>query len=76
MLMIIKNNKITEDINMEFDTIDFAKWDTDKLDEYSKNMDTIFQYNEDIDKTAYKFVFDLYDGNIKVESIVKYIIIR
>lgn len=53
MLMIIKNNKITEDINMEFDTIDFAKWDTDKLDEYSKNMDTIFQYNEDIDKTAY-----------------------
>ena len=29
-----------------------------------------------LDKTSYKFVFDLYDGNIKVESISKYIIIR
>lgn len=31
---------------------------------------------ENLDKTGYKFVFDLYDGSIKVESISKYIIIR
>ena len=29
-----------------------------------------------LDKTSYKFVFDLYEGNIKVESISKYIIVR
>ena len=29
-----------------------------------------------LNKTCYKFVFDLYDGNIKVESISKYIIVR
>ena len=29
-----------------------------------------------LDKTSYKFVFDLYDGNIKVESVEKYIIIK
>ena len=36
---------------------------------YSLNTETL-------DKTGYKFVFDLYDGDIKVESINKYIIIR
>ena len=29
-----------------------------------------------LDKTGYKFVFDLYDGNIKVETIEKYFIIK
>ena len=29
-----------------------------------------------LDKTCYKFVFDLYSGNTKVESISKYIIVR
>ena len=39
----------------------------------------VFNYSlntTNLDKTCYKFVFDLYDGNIKVESISKYIIIR
>ena len=39
----------------------------------------VFNYNLDttnLVKTCYKFVFDLYDGNVKVESISKYIIIR
>ncbi len=62
---------------------------SDQLDEFidnvyyvtrnARNKYTAFNYSldtTDIDKTAYKFVFDLYDGNIKVESIVKYIIIR
>lgn len=36
-----------------FDTIEFASWDADKIDEYSNELKTIFKYNEDIDKTAY-----------------------
>ena len=38
-----------------------------------------FEYNldtTDLDKTCYKFVFDLYDGTIKVGSISKYVIVR
>ena len=38
---------------MSIDTIEFAEWDTDKVDEYSRSLETIFQYNEDIDKTAF-----------------------
>jgi len=43
------------------------------------NRYNIFNYSLNtsmLDKTGYKFVFDLYDGNIKVESINKYIIVR
>ena len=39
----------------------------------------VFDFNLDtsnLDKTSYKFVFDLYDGNNKVGSVSKYIIIR
>ena len=39
----------------------------------------LFNFNLDtsnLDKTSYKFVFDLYDGNIRVGSISKYIIVR
>ena len=47
---------------------------------YSVNQDyNSFNYHLDtsnMDKTSYKFVFDLYDGNIKVGSISKYIIVR
>ena len=38
---------------------------------FGLNLDT-----SDLDKTSYKFVFDLYEGNIKVGSISKYIIVR
>ena len=37
----------------DFNTIEFVDWDTDKVEEYSKHLYTIFQYNEDLDKTAY-----------------------
>lgn len=42
-----------------------------EYNEFSINLDTTT-----LDKTCYKFVFDLYDGNIKVASISKYIIVR
>ena len=43
------------------------------------NQYNIFDLNLDtssLDKTSYKFVFDLYEGNIKVGSVSKYIIVR
>lgn len=47
---------------------------------YSKDKKyNVFNYQLDtstLDKTCYKFVFDLYSGNTKVESISKYIIVR
>ena len=47
---------------------------------YSVNSQyNVFDLNLDtsnLDKTSYKFVFDLYEGNIKVGSISKYIIVR
>ena len=39
----------------------------------------VFDYalnTELLPKTCYKFVFDLYDGNVKIESVSKYIIVR
>ena len=39
----------------------------------------VFEYSldtTDLDKTCYKFVFDVYSGNNKIESISKYIIVR
>ena len=41
--------------------------------------ESIFSFNLDtslLDKTSYKFVFDLYEGDLKVSSISKNIIIR
>ena len=38
---------------------------------FSLNLDTT-----NLEKTCYKFVFDLYDGNKKISSVSKYIIIR
>lgn len=38
---------------MEFDTIEFAELDTNKVEEYSEKLETIFSYNRDINKTAY-----------------------
>ena len=43
------------------------------------NQYNVFNLNLDtsnLDKSCYKFVFDLYEGNIKVGSISKYIIVR
>ena len=43
------------------------------------NQYNLFSFNLDtsnLDKTSYKFMFDLYDGNIKVGSISKYVIVR
>lgn len=38
---------------MELNPIEYADYDTDKVTEYAKQMPTIFQYNSDINKTAY-----------------------
>lgn len=38
---------------MNFKSIEFVDWDTGSVKKYSRTLDTIFQYNEDIDKTAY-----------------------
>ena len=38
---------------MEFTSIEFIDWDTDKIEEYSKKLESIFQNNEDMNKTAY-----------------------
>ena len=47
---------------------------------YSKDKKyNVFNYRLNtttLDKTCYKFVFDVYSGNTKVESISKYIIVR
>ena len=34
-------------------TLEFAEWDTGKVAKYANKIDTIFHYNEDVDKTAY-----------------------
>ena len=44
---------------------------SEQYNTFSLNLDTT-----DLDKTCYKFVFDLYEGNRKISSISKYIIIR
>lgn len=38
---------------MKLDNIKFADYDTSKIPVMGKKLDTIFQYNSDIDKTAY-----------------------
>ena len=45
----------------------------------TNNQYNVFNLNLDtslLDKTSYKFVFDLYEGNVMVGSISKYIIVR
>ena len=75
--------------NQDYTLIDMQDYTSTQWDEYIEavyyvSRNAISGYNTlnytmdttDMDKTSYKFVFDLYDGNIKVESIVKYVIIR
>lgn len=38
---------------MKLDNIEFADYDTSKIPVMGKKLDTIFQYNSDLDKTAY-----------------------
>lgn len=38
---------------MDFSTIEYVDWDTDKVEKYAKKLPSIFQYNENIEKTAY-----------------------
>ena len=38
---------------MELESLEFADYDTSKIPAMGKNLDTIFQYNEDVDKTAF-----------------------
>ena len=38
---------------MKLESIEFADYDTSKIPAMGKALDTIFQYNSDIDKTAY-----------------------
>ena len=75
--------------NQDYTLIDMQDYTNLQLDEYIDSVyyvtrhassgNNTFNYRmntTNMDKTLYKFVFDLYDGNIKVESIVKYVIIR
>ena len=41
------------DVYIEFIDIDYADFNVDKITEMSKKLETIFQYNADINKTAY-----------------------
>ena len=41
------------EVNMEFIDIDYVDFNVDKITEMSKKLETIFQYNADINKTAY-----------------------
>lgn len=83
-----RKNQLTA-YNQDYTLIDMQDYTLNTLDEYiegvyyvSRNATSLsntFSYSLDtsnLNKTCYKFVFDLYDGNIKVESISKYIIIR
>ena len=45
------NGKI--EVDMEFIDIDYVDFNVDKITEMSKKLETIFQYNADINKTAY-----------------------
>ena len=79
-----RKNQLTA-YNQDYTLIDMQDYTSDTLSEfiegvyYANISNSIFNYTLDttnLTKTGYKFVFDLYDGNVKVESISKYIIIR
>ena len=61
------------DINLErfIDSIYYVSKNPQEENTFSINLDT-----SKLDKTSYKFVFDLYEDNLKVGSISKNIIIR
>ena len=40
------------EVNIEFIDIDYADFNVDKITEMSKKLETIFQYNADINKTS------------------------
>jgi hypothetical protein len=74
--------------NQDYTLIDLGDYSDISLEEFidsvyyvSRNplSESIFSFDLDtslLDKTSYRFVFDLYDGNLKVGSISKNIIIR
>ena len=82
-----KKDELTA-FNQDYSLIDMGNYTSSVLDKYidsvyyvSRNPqeESIFSFNLDtslLDKTSYKFVFDLYDGDLKVSSISKNIIIR
>ena len=83
-----RKNQLTA-YNQDYTLIDMQNYTQSTLDEYIESVyyvsrsaisgNNTFNYSlntTNLDKTCYKFVFDLYDGNVKVESISKYIIIR
>ncbi len=61
------------DINLErfIDSIYYVSKNPQEENTFSINLDT-----SKLDKTSYKFIFDLYEDNLKVGSISKNIIIR
>ena len=74
--------------NQDYTLINLASYSDISLERFidsiyyvSRNPleESIFSFNLDtslLDKTTYRFVFDLYDGDLKVSSISKNIIIR
>ena len=67
------NLGLYSDINLErfIDSVYYVSRNPQEESIFSFNLDTSL-----LDKTSYKFVFDLYDGDLKVSSISKNIIIR
>lgn len=78
-----KKEKLTA-YDQNYILVDLQNYTPDTLNKYIDNFyninpNGIFTLNLDtkkFDKTGYKFVFDLYDGNNKIGSISKYIIVR
>ncbi len=67
------NLGLYSDINLErfIDSVYYVSRNPQEESIFSFNLDTSL-----LDKTSYRFVFDLYDGDLKVSSISKNIIIR
>lgn len=84
---MFKKNQVTA-YNQDYTLVNLGLYSDISLERFidsvyyvSRNPqeESIFSFNLDtslLDKTSYKFVFDLYDGDLKVSSISKNIIIR
>ena len=57
--------------NVYYVTRNAVAYQNGRYNNFNVTLDT-----QNMNKTSYKLVFDLYDGNIKVESISKYFIVR
>lgn len=82
---LYKKDKLTA-YNQDYSLVDLQEYSLDNLNKYIDSfydidvLDTgVYSINLDsskFDKTGYRFDFDLYDGNNKIGSISKYVIVR